>query len=319
MKQGQGHFATFCVLVLAAILASPGEATMAGESETHLRDLVGGLPETVERWSKAEVATYVPDDLYRYINGGAELYISFRFETLVSQPYVRDDGAEIRLDIFDMGTPANAFGIFARSAEAVDEFVAPDVESEYAGGLLHFWKGPYYVSMLAYPETESRKTLVRRLAKDVAASIVEASPKPAIVSLLPPDFRVPHSTRYFFHHAWLNEYRFFADENLLEIGDGAEAVMARYRAAGTDGPTAVLVAVQYPDGAAAKAAQVRFTAALLPVTDGSVQLQEDGTWLGCHQADDLLIVVAGAPDPGWASGLMESCARLREPESDDHD
>ena len=128
-------------LAVAAILGSSGGTTMASDSETRLRAMIDALPATLEGWQRAEECeVYTPDDLHRYINGGAELYISYRFETLIAQPYVRDDD-EIRLDVFDMGSSAGAFGVFSHSREAVDDFVAPDVESEYAGGLLTFWKG----------------------------------------------------------------------------------------------------------------------------------------------------------------------------------
>ena len=128
---------------------------MASESEARLRALIDVLPGTVEGWEKAQgCEVYTSDDLHRYINGGAELYISYRFETMISQRYVLGDD-EIRVDLFDMGSGAGAFGVFSHSRESVDDFVAPDIESEYAGGLLTFWKGCFYGSILAYPETKS--------------------------------------------------------------------------------------------------------------------------------------------------------------------
>lgn len=286
---------------------------MASESEARLRAMIGALPASLEGWRKAgSCEIYGPENLYRYIDGSAELYISFRFETLISQPYLRDDGAEIRLDVFDMGSSAGAYGVFSHSREAVDRFVAADVESEYGGGLLTFWKGRYYGSLLAYPETESRKTLVRELARGIVAQIDEESRKPAIVSLLPREDLVPHSIRFFWHPAWVNDYHFFADENLLNLGAGAEIAMAKVRSDESAQKPAVLLVVRYPDVEAAAAAQKRFSAALLPAAQEGLERQHDGSWLGCRRADDLVIVVADAPSRETAAGLIETCAQRRE-------
>jgi hypothetical protein len=303
---------TLHTLALTAILGSSGGTTMASDSEARLRAMIDVLPASLEGWQKAEKCeVYTPDDLHRYINGGAELYISYRFETLISQPYVRDDD-EIRLDLFDMGSSASAFGVFSHSREAVDDFVAPDVESEYASGLLTFWKGRFYGSILAYPETEAKKNLVRDLARRIAAQIDEASRKPAVVSLLPETDLVPYSNRFFWHHAWINDYHFFTHENLLNLGGKAEVAMAKYRPAASEKKPAVLVAVQYPDADAAEAAHSRFSAALLPAAEDGLAQQDDGNWLGCRCADDLLIVVADAAEGETAAGLIETCAQRRD-------
>ena len=61
-------------------------------------------------------------------------------------------------------------------------FVAEDVESEYVRGLLTFWKGPYYGSVLAYPVSDAKKTLIRELAAGVAAGIADEGETPAALA-----------------------------------------------------------------------------------------------------------------------------------------
>ena len=307
--RGQHHvWAALCVVTLAAASCSPGRATMADESETYLRTLIGALPESTDGWRKGVAEVYGPTDLFSYINGGAELYISFEFRTLISQPYVRDDGAEVRLDLFDMGSAASAFGVFSHSREGIDSFIAADIESEYAGGLLTFWKGPYYASILAYPETESKRELVRRLARLVAVQIDQPSPRPAVVGRLPETGLVPYSIRYFRHHVWLNEYYPISEANLLNLDGQAEAAMARYRMPEAESRPAVLVAIEYSSVPTAETAHRQFTTALLPEAKDGLMRTDDGTWMGCRLADDLVVVVAGAADREIAAGLLETCA-----------
>ena len=132
-----------------------------------------------------------------------------------------------------------------------------------------------------------------------------------IEAALPEADLVPHSVRYFLHHAWLNDYHHFGDENLLLLGSGAEAAMARYRPDGAAGKPAVLVAVRYPDEAAAADALANFASAVLPAAADGLQASGDGKWLGCRRTGDLVIVVADALDRETAANLLRACAERR--------
>lgn len=305
------HRSMFLLLALILSIGVTGELAMAGDSETHLLEMVDRLPVEVEGWRKAEPEVYPPESLYRYINGGAELYIAYQFTTLVSQPYLDADGNELRFDIFDMGSAASAFGVFCHSREEVDHFVAPDVESEYASGLLHFWKGPYYASVLGYPETAAKKAAIQALARQIAAQIDATGGRPAIVALLPEADLVPHSIRYFRHHTWINDYHHFADQNLLNIEGDTEVAMAKIASATAETRPAILLVAQYRTATAAEAAEQQFTHALMPAASDGLQQDEDGSWLGCLRADDLVVVVAGASDRKTARKLLENCAQRR--------
>lgn len=293
------------IIIISAILTElTGKPAMGNDSTTRLRTLVQGLPETIEQWNKSgNVAVYDGDSLYTYINGGAELYISYQFLSLISQPYVNAEGEEIKIDIFDMGVPQNAYGVFSHSLEMVDDFVNSDIESEYGGGLLTFWKGRYYVSILAYPETESRKRLVQQLARNIAAQIDEQSVKPQIVSLLPEDMIQPNSIRYFSHHTWMNMYHFFSHENLLHIDEDTEVAMAKYRV-GTTKP-AVLIILNYPDETAAAAAHNSFKHNFMDDVQDDYRVGDNDLWTGCARNENMLVIVVDAPSLSSAQRLVQ--------------
>jgi hypothetical protein len=61
--------------------------------------------------------------------------------------YEKADSPTLTLDIFDMGTAEDAFGIF--SFERDGEDVAIGQGSDYAGGMLRFWKDRYFVFITA--------------------------------------------------------------------------------------------------------------------------------------------------------------------------
>jgi hypothetical protein len=280
-----------------------GIPAMGDETTSRLQELAQGLPEVIDNWSKSSVfAEYDSDNLYTYINGGAELYISFQFINLVSLSYRNEEDEEIQIDIFDMGSSKNAYGIFSHSRETIDDFVGADIESEYGGGLLTFWKGQYYVSILAYPETDSKKLLVRTLAGRIEAQIPGPSIKPQLVDLLPEKGLQPHSIKYFTHYTWLNTYHFFSNENLLNIDNDTEVVMAKYQV-GAAKP-AVMIVLQFPDEAAAITAQNTFRQTFMADAQDDFTVGVDQLWMGCIRDNSLLTIVVDAPDMETAEGLV---------------
>jgi hypothetical protein len=205
------------------------------------------FPAEVQGWTLAPgTESYTPDDLYKYIDGASELYISYGFRKLSTRRYEQAGWPEITVDLFDMGSYGNAFGIFAHSQEAPAHEVGQD--SEYLDGLLRFWQGSYYVSILCSPETPESQTAVMALGRQIAQRLPRAEGRPEALSLLPENGLIQASIRYFRHHAWQNAYVFLASENILNIGPKSEAILAKY---GQGEQRPVVLLVLYPDGTAA--------------------------------------------------------------------
>lgn len=291
----------FFILMLSGVT---GNLAMGNDNTIRLHEFVEGLPETLGEWSKSQdSAVFDAENLYTYINGGAELYISYQFIKLISQPYVNEDGDEIKIDIFDMGSSQNAYGIFTHSRESIDNFVGSNVESEYAGGLLTFWKGRYYVSILAYPETESRKLVVQQLAWEITKQIKEASIRPPIVARIPEDKLQTDSIRYFRHYTWINMYHFFSNQNLLNIDSETEVVMAKYMVDAAK--PAVLILLQYPVEAVAANAHNTFKQTFMADAQDEYTQGVDQLWMGCVRDKNLVVIVADAPSQGMAQRLVQ--------------
>ena len=61
------------------------------------------LPDSINEWKKkTEDKLYTPENLYDYIDGGAELYISYGFTEVVSRIYFKENQPEIKVEIFDI-------------------------------------------------------------------------------------------------------------------------------------------------------------------------------------------------------------------------
>jgi hypothetical protein len=250
------------------------------------------LPETIDGWKKSEPPDlYTPQTLSNYIDGGAELYLSYNFKNALSIKYKDSAENEITVDIFDMASSLDAFGVFAHSRETIAADVGQG--SEYAAGLLTFWKDRYYVSILAYPETPAKKEIVFNLGRAIAGAIKSEGPLPPIISLLPAENLLPESVHYFHHYIWLNSFYFVSNENVLDITKDTPVALGKYKQAGSN---YFLLIVQYPDAVRAEAAARQFKQKVLG-DEGAVEKQlKEGRWTGIQYAGNLVSVVFGAPD-----------------------
>lgn len=95
----------------------------------------------------AESRTFTETSLYGYIDGGAELYLEYGFDTLLVTDLVIE-GSDIKAEVYRMKDQDAAFGIFSVSrfrcngGAKLTEYIC---RSAYQ---LQFCKGPYYVSII---------------------------------------------------------------------------------------------------------------------------------------------------------------------------
>ncbi len=269
-----------------------------GES---MDDFATYLPETINGWSKMETdQVFNRENLYDYIDGGAELYLSYGFQSLLNRTYQQPDQPDIILDIFDMGSSQNAFGVFSHSREKVEHEFGQG--SQYTAGLLLFWKDRYFISILASPETPESRQTVKDLAGLIASHIEKEGPLPELLGLLPRDSLIEESVRFFRHYIWLNSFYFIADQNLLHIDEHTEAVLAKYR---ENNGKLLLLLVNYPDTVLAKAAYQDFVKHyFLGVSDPSAVRLEDGSWTGTSLKGNLIAAVFNANSEAQVKDLI---------------
>jgi hypothetical protein len=285
-------FARAAAIVTAALAIGMTGSAMA----ENVNDVGRTLPESVGGFKKAgPPVLHTPANLSDYIDGGAELYLSYNFRNAFGQKYAGASSDEITVDIFEMGSSFDAFGVFAHSRESVSRSVGQG--SEYAAGLLTFWKDRYYVSILAYPETPAKKESVFTLARTIAKAIPRQGALPPVLALLPTAGLSPASVRYFHHYIWLNSFHFVSNDNVLEIANDTPAALGTYKTGGT---ALFLLIVKYPTAARADAGSARFRKAILGGAANDV-IETKGSrgsrWTGLQRRGDVVAVVLNAPSP----------------------
>jgi hypothetical protein len=259
------------------------------------------VPGAVEGWTIAlEDKSYTPVTLHEYINGGAELYISYGFKQSFSRKYIIKDQSNILVDLFDMGTSKNAFGVFSYTRETEDRLFGQG--SQYVSGSLLFWKDRYFVSIFASPETVQSKEAVFRIAEKIETAISVDGPLPGILELLPKDRLIHESIFYFHHHIWLNAYYFIAHENILHVDSNTEAVFAKYN---TPEIKSILLIIKYPSETESKRASSDFIKHYLPELSKTATVKtKNNTWTGLKHVRKYLVIFFNAPDKNTGLTLI---------------
>jgi hypothetical protein len=266
------------------------------------------LPKEINGWTKeGEVRTFNRKTLFDYIDGGAELYLAYRFRKVYASRYRRADESDIIVDVYDMTTPRDAFGVF--TAEREGPSIGIGQESEYDTGLLRFFKGQFFVSILTQEETEQSREAVFSLARAVADQIETAGSTPDLLSRLPPEGLIENSVRYFYDPTILDVHYYVADENVFLLDKKSDAVLARY--AIQEGNPYLLL-IRYTSNQKTSEAYESFVTAYMPDAKNGVVQTEDGLWTAVRQRDTLLAVVFEAPSAAMATALLEAVYSVSE-------
>ncbi|MDW8104305.1 MAG: DUF6599 family protein [Armatimonadota bacterium] len=266
------------------------------------------LPEAIAGWKRdAQVQTYDADTIFDYIDGIGEIYRAYNMQRVWVYRYRREGYPSLTVDLFEMGTPDDAFGVF--TFERDGEAVGVGQGSDYAAGMLRFWKERYFVVVSAEQETEEVRQAVIRLGRAIARAIPRIAPLPSLLRALPSVGRQRGDVLFFRHPMILNRHFFVAEKDILNLNPKVEGVLAVYRA----GKAKVrLVVLRYPSEAEALAAWDTFGAAYLREgRQSGIVRTENRKWTAAQRAGRLLAIVFDAPTQKEAEEMLRS-VRIQE-------
>lgn len=258
----------FVVALVGVIMVLMGCIDQPGQETGRLSEIGQALPKAAGPWKVAlPLASYSPETLFEYINGHAEVYIAYGLRASIAQRYQGPEGMDdIVVDVFEMATPADAFGVFTHDQDGEEVPIGQGALFRY--GWLSFWKGPFFVSIYAEGESDQARQAVLELGQEISAAINEEGPLPSIVLQLPRPGLVPRSVRYLHHPNILAAHLSLSPENILRLGTEAVAVLGRYQRAGEK---AHLLIVKYSDSATAIQASAAFRESFLEEKNASFQ------------------------------------------------
>ena len=265
------------------------------------------IPKEISGWKAEEQdEIYDRETLYEYINGGAELYLTYDFQNVFARRFIKSDAPEVVLEIYDMSTAKDAYGIF--SSERQDEEAGIGQDSEYGGGLLRFWKDKYFVSILAIGDEQTAKPVMFDLANNVAEAIPDTGERPEILNYIPQENLIKNSVRFFHAHTILNRQYYLASENILNLDRQTDCVFAPYQIGENK---SYLLIVRYQHRSQAETGYISFLANYLPEALGAGFAKlENGKYTMVKTASQFLMIVFEAPEMKWGSELLSNVKQL---------
>jgi hypothetical protein len=281
----------FFMLVLIIILLTAFGPVFSAEPNRKKIEMKKLLPLEIGSYkADGKDEFYDRNTTFRYMDGAAELYRSFAFKLLMVRHYVKADHPSIVVELFDMGSSEDAFGVFSFETDGEDVWVGQ--ASDYGGGLLRFWQGNF---VYAEQEASSTKQDVLEVGKAIASSIKHEGQRPELISCLPAEGLSERSIRYFHLHQSLNYHYFVSHENILHLGKQTDAVLTTYFATEQKGKTFLLL-IQYPTKKLAEEALKSFVKVYMPESSASKVIQtENGRWAAAQSHQEFVIVVFDAP------------------------
>jgi len=180
------------------------------------RDLNKYLPGTDEigKWKEdGSPREYKREDLYSYIDGGAEIYHEYGFSQVIVQDYTRKKGKSIALEIFEMDSSEGAYGVYTFKTSTQGKGLDLGDKAQLADYYLNFWKGDFVVTLIGFDEDEETIKGLQKIARAVDAKIKSRGREPDFVSLLPEKGLIGQNVKYFKGNLGLyNSYPFFTQD-----------------------------------------------------------------------------------------------------------
>lgn len=225
------------IFALALAAAAWPQRGAASESGDPARLLPASLE--IEDWkADGEPLVYTEENLWEYVNGAAENFISFEFKEVAAQDYLSGSGAGLKVEAYEHGNPLMAYGIYAQMRNPELSFLEIGNEAFADEYSIHFWKGPYYVRVAVYETRPELADALRAFATAIAAKIPEAGALPPEAACFSLDGLVARDTRYL-------------TEGVLGRAKYPPSFVATYR---WEGESAKLYLSTLPDSAVARGA-----------------------------------------------------------------
>jgi len=149
-------------------------------------------------WSLAtEPEHYEVDNLWDYINGQADFFIDYGFVRVDAAEYRNDqESTSVVLELWRMGRPQEAFGIFAAERTLEDRPLDIGSGAYLGANVLGFWQGELYVKLTSFDQGPAIEQLLTGLAEKVSSRFPDQSLELESLHLFPEHGRVSTSERF---------------------------------------------------------------------------------------------------------------------------
>jgi hypothetical protein len=263
----------------------------ASEGTTALPDAFPAVGDAPGWTPEGDVRTFDEETLFDLVNGQADVFFAYGFEQVAVRRYVSADEAAMHVEVWQLATPADAYGLLALNASGAPvEGLGNDSNAD-PGRRLSFWQERYFVNVRALQETDN--VALETFARHISAALPAGGEPPVLLDRLPSDGLTARP--YFFHEEIsIQDVLWLGGENLLGLSAETDGLLARY---GIDGTVTHLLLIEYPDAASASAGLE------------ALESSEVEGLVAASARENLLGAVFGEVDKATISPLLEQALK----------
>ncbi|MBN1638672.1 MAG: hypothetical protein JW866_06885, partial [Ignavibacteriales bacterium] len=165
---------------------------------------------------------YECDELFDYINGGADVYYEYGFNKVLLAKY-KNEKNSLYLDIYEMNDSSSAFGIFSLNSNCQGELLKGFNNARIFDYYILLWSGNYFISLTYENEIVHDTNFVVELIEEIEKTILRKYAEPSIIKLLPSENLI--CRKYLRGHLSFNDIYHFDNKNIFLF---VEAVAGEY-------------------------------------------------------------------------------------------
>jgi hypothetical protein len=151
---------------------------------------------TLNGWkSDGKVQVFNKDNLYEHIDGAAEFYLSYGFESLQVASW-KSDGSELTVEVYDHGDPLHAYGIYSIERSAKAETSPIGLEGYSDATTLNFVTGKFYVKINSMQPDKVAGFSLKSFASEFSKTLCTNPEYPKVIGLFPKENLQPNTCQY---------------------------------------------------------------------------------------------------------------------------
>jgi len=226
-------FKTNLILILFVFLGIPLHA-----------DIVLPQDDFVKEWKKSEkLLIFSKNELFNYIDGGAELFLEFGFEKLYVQRY-SSKNSELTLEVYEMESPESALGIYL--TKCGQEVPIKGLGARHSAEKSQFTilRERYFIHVNNFSGNEALLAVMLALSQEMLKNL-PADNAVRLLEYLPKENLIAHSERLIRGPYALQPIFTFGQGDILELSRKVFGVVGNYK--DEKGRISTCIIIPYPD------------------------------------------------------------------------
>jgi hypothetical protein len=164
------------------------------------------------------------------MDGGADPYLRFNFQRIYTadyqvagKPSTNPAGKLVVVEVYDMGSSPEAYGIFSTNPRGESVPVAQGARFE--GAMLRAWQDRFFIKIASDADTKEFREFATQMVQHFAEGIGTQGALPDLLSAIPEKTLHPSRIRYLHTDDDLNFAYYISTDNVLQLAKGKTDVV----------------------------------------------------------------------------------------------